>query len=163
MAGWNHANAQWAPKGCKFCGATFTPNSGAHIFCKNNCRSRWRMNNVNDTEMQYRKISGNWKKYFVRLCQPVARKGVITAADCVEILERQGGKCALTGEIMTCKLERGTLTPTNASLDRINAGGSYEPINVQLVCTVVNKWRGETPINEYIEWCRKVVLYASEK
>lgn len=163
MAGWNHDNANWKPKNCKFCGGEFTPNSGVHIFCSDNCRSRWRMNNINDTAMQYRQISGNWRKYFVRLCQPKARKGVITPEDCVRILERQEGKCALTGETMTCKLEHGVLTPTNASLDRINAGGSYEPANVQLVCAVVNKWRGETSINEYIEWCRKVAAYASEK
>ena len=163
MAGWHHDSAQWAPKGCKFCGTIFTPNSGAHVFCSNNCRGRWRMHNINDTTTQYKLISGNWKRYFSRLCQPKHRKGVITSDDCLSILEAQGGRCALTGEPMTCKLERGVLTLTNASLDRIDAGGTYAPSNVQLVCAVVNQWRGNVPIPEYIAWCKKVVDYAIEK
>jgi len=121
------------------------------------------MNNVNDTSMQYKLISGNWERYFSRLCQPKRRKGVITPTDCIAILEAQDGRCALTGELMTCKLERGVLTPTNASLDRVDAGGTYAPSNVQLVCTVVNQWRGSLPIPEYIAWCKKVVDYATEK
>ncbi len=163
MTGWHHDKANWKPKECKFCGATFVPHSGVHIYCSSNCRGRWRMNNVNDTTMQYQHISGNWARYFSRLCQPKNRKGVITPSDCEEILARQQGLCALTGEVLTCSLAKGVVAPTNASLDRVVAGGTYTASNVQLVCAVVNKWRGASVIDDYISWCRKVVEHADQK
>lgn len=163
MAGWNHNNAHWTPKDCKFCGATFTPNSGAHTFCSDKCRARWRMHNVNDTEMQYRQISGNWDRYFSRLCQRKVRKGVISPQDCRRILDRQKGLCALSGETLTCQLKRGEATLTNASLDRIDPKGSYAPDNVQLICVVLNSFRNDTPLNEFVGWCKKVAAYAVQE
>ena len=121
------------------------------------------MNYVNDTDMQYKSISGNWGKYFSRLCNQKHRKGVISKDDCLAILERQNGRCALSGEMMTCRLEKGVSTLTNASLDRIDAKGSYHPDNVQLICVVLNRFRTDAPLGEFVEWCRKVTKYADEK
>jgi hypothetical protein len=39
-------------------------------------------------------------------------------------LEKQDYKCALSGVQLTCILEKGIITQTNASIDRINAGGA---------------------------------------
>jgi hypothetical protein len=145
-----------APKACKLCGEVFTPRSSAQLFCGDSCRKRRRQATIKSTEYQYRSISGDWRRYFVRLCNSKERKGVITPQDCIEILNQQQGRCALSGETLTCRLERGTLQPTNASLDRKNPGGSYRPENIQLVCVVLNSFRGATPLNEFISWCKKV-------
>ena len=75
------------------------------------------------------------------------------------VLEDQNGLCALSGIELTCKLEKGTKFLTNASIDRIEAGGPYIKENIQLVCTVLNKWRGDTDLQEYIWWYKKVAEY----
>jgi len=141
---------------------SFVPTSGAQTYCSPKCRSVWRSKTIWSTANQYRFINGNWNRYFTRLCQPKERRGFITPTDCIAILDRQQGHCALTGEVMTCRLERGVSTPTNASLDRIDAGGPYTPENVQLVCAVINRWRGDIPVPEYVGWCRKVVAHAEK-
>jgi hypothetical protein len=145
-----------APKACKVCGEDFIPRSVSHRYCGDACRAQWHRITFQSTEYQYRTISGDWHRYFVRLCNSKERKGVITPQDCIEILNQQQGRCALSGETLTCRLERGTLQPTNASLDRKNPGGSYRPENIQLVCVVLNSFRGATPLNEFISWCKKV-------
>jgi len=79
------------------------------------------------------------------------------------LLAQQGGKCALTGMPLTCILERGVRCQTNASIDRKIAGGSYTEDNVQLVCAAINKFRIDTPLDEFIDWCKKVADYAVQK
>jgi len=135
--------------------------SGAHKFCSRACRRRYaRIHGAESTEAQYTLISGNWAKYFGRLCTQKNRRGVITRAECMQILEAQKGLCALSGVPLTCVLISGTLTSTNASLDRIDPKGSYRRDNVQLVCAVLNKFRVDTPLPEFVAWCRKVADYA---
>lgn len=164
MSGWNHDNASWTPKECAYCRRQFTPNSGVHKFCSLPCKGKHRREFGHyRTEAQYELISGRWDKYFSRLCNQKHRKGVITRADCLRILERQQGRCALSGEVLTCHLKKGVITPTNASLDRINPQGPYTPDNVQLVCAVLNSFRNDTALDEFIDWCRKVADYGVQK
>lgn len=75
------------------------------------------------------------------------------------VLARQDYRCALSGVPLTCILEKGRFVPTNASVDRIVAGGPYTEDNVQLVCAVLNLWRGDTPVEEFIRWCKTVTNY----
>jgi hypothetical protein len=75
------------------------------------------------------------------------------------MLDRQQGLCAMSGEPMTCNLQRGVVTSTNASLDKLDPDKGYILNNVQLVCRVLNSFRNNTPLDEYIEWCRKVVRH----
>ena len=77
--------------------------------------------------------------------------------------KEQNGKCALSGEELTCLLTKGSICKTNASIDRIVAGGPYTKDNIQLVCRALNSWRGDTDLMEFIEWCRKVVQYQDEE
>ena len=69
-------------------------------------------------------------------------------------------KCALTGVELTCKLEKGVKCKTNASIDRIDPKGPYIKSNVHLVCAAVNKFRIDLPLDEFIDWCRKVANHA---
>ena len=161
MAGWNHDNASWNAKTCAYCAGSFTPKSGPHKYCSTRCKEK-AICGIENTPRQYTRISGRWDKYFTRLCNQKHRKGVITPEDCMAILKAQGGRCILSGEVLTCTLQKGVKTPTNASLDRIEAGKTYEPSNVQLVCTVLNVWRSDTSIAEYVDWCRKVAKHAEK-
>lgn len=112
------------------------------------------------TERQYALISGDWRKYFNRLCSRSFNRGALTADMLLALLDKQGGKCALSGELMTCDLVKGVRSPTNASIDRINPKGEYTADNIQLVCAIINKFRIDTSVAEFIDWCKKVSDYA---
>jgi hypothetical protein len=56
----------------------------------------------------------------------------------------------------------GTKSLTNASLDRIDPQKGYEPANVQLVCVVLNSFRNNVPVEDFVGWCRKVVDHAEK-
>lgn len=161
MAGWHHDNAEWKPKLCPVCQTTFTPRSGAHKFCSKTCKGKWQyVTGKASTENQYRLISGDWMRYLSRLLYYGGRKrDQLTREHLYEQLVKQDYKCALTGVPLTCRLEKGTRFPTNASVDRIVAGGPYTPDNIQLVCRAINQWRGNTPITEFVDWCRAIVKH----
>lgn len=81
----------------------------------------------------------------------------------MELLEKQHGKCALSGVELTCILSKGFVCKTNASIDRIDPKGPYVVGNVQLVCVALNKLRIDMSIDEFINWCKKVADYAIQK
>ncbi len=83
----------------------------------------------------------------------------LTLDTLLQKLEDQNFLCALSGVPLTCTLEKGIVHKTNATVDRIVAGGSYTPDNIQLVCRAVNSFRNNTSVEEYIEWCRIVTEY----
>jgi len=149
------------PKVCRTCGGEFTPRSGTQKACSIACKREWaRTCGAETTERQYELISGNWRKYFNRLCSRSFQRDALTADILLELLDRQKGACALTGVEMTCKLQKGVKSPTNASIDRINAKGEYTADNIQLVCAIINKFRIDTPVQDFVEWCRKVAQHA---
>ena len=130
-----------------------------HKFCSDPCRGKWKyITGEQSTENQYRKISGNWARYCARLLYYGGRKrDKLTRQILLDKLEAQDYKCALTGVSLTCDLILGEDSLTNASVDRIVAGGPYTADNIQMVCKAVNQWRGAIPIDEFVEWCRRVV------
>jgi len=91
------------------------------------------------------------------------RRAALTKQDLLDLLEKQNYCCALTGVEMTCVLEKGTTNKTNVSIDRIDPKGPYIKENIQLVCAAVNKFRIDTPLDEFIDWCRKVTEHALQK
>lgn len=146
---------------CPVCSVAFTQSNNSHKYCSVGCkREQYRTNGPETTERQYALISGNWKKYFTRLCSKSFRRDLLSKEDCIEILQTQEYKCALTGVELTCVLKKGEVCKTNASIDRIDPKGPYTKENVQLVCAAINKFRIDTPLEEFIEWCRKVTNHA---
>jgi hypothetical protein len=142
------------------CGHVFAPKSGAHKFCSSACKGKWKyVTGEGCTDNQYTRISGDWNRYFTRLRQRSDRKADITVPELLSMLISQGGKCALSGEVLTCGLKRGVRTWTNASIDRKTAGGDYTASNVQLVCAALNLFRANIPLDEYVAWCKKVANY----
>lgn len=149
-------------KQCVMCGTSFIPNSCVHRFCSNTCKGKHKyvVGEVS-TASQYRLISGNWSRYFSRLMRKW--RGGLTTKDLLQLLEKQQGKCALSGIELTCQLEAGKRFKTNASIDRIEAGGDYSPNNVQLVCTALNSWRADSDLKEFIWFCKQVTEYQEKQ
>ena len=158
MPGWNHNKANWKQKECVVCGNLFTPRSGPHKFCSDQCKGKWQYTSGKiTTESQYQLISGNWDRYLSRLLYYGGRKrDQLTREDLLEKLEQQDYRCALSGLPLTCELKKGVKVNTNASVDRIEAGGPYTKDNIQLVCRALNHWRADTDIDEFVEFCRAV-------
>ena len=84
------------------------------------------------------------------------KRDKLSRDDLLKILETQNYKCALSGIDLTCSLSIGHKFWTNASVDRIIPGGPYTKDNIQLVCRAVNSWRADTPLEDFIEVCRKI-------
>lgn len=149
---------------CPVCGTHFTRSSGVHKFCSDQCRGKWKyISGVETTESQYRKISGNWQRYFSRLMRRNGKRPTLTVDELHEKLKEQQGKCALSGIELTCQLEQGKKFKTNASIDRIVPGGEYTKDNIQLVCSALNSWRGDTELKEFIWFCKQVTEYQGSK
>lgn len=137
------------------------PTNNIHTYCTEPCkRRRAQAIGSETTERQYALINGNWRKYFNQLCARSLKREKLTAEMLLTKLNEQGGKCALSGVELTCTLQKGVRSKTNASIDRIDPKGEYVLENVQLVCSAINKFRIDTPVNEFIDWCRKVANYA---
>ena len=64
------------------------------------------------------------------------------------LLDKQGGKCSLTGIQLQFRgdHEDEALLP---SLDRIDSDKHYEDGNLQVVCKFINKWKSNTPDEEF--------------
>lgn len=156
MQRWTRERA--SPKKCVQCGDNFMPHGPAARYCSRACGQRYRRaHGIRTTEDQYRIRSGNWSVYYNLRLNEKDRKKTLTVRDVLDLHGRQNGLCALTGVPLTCELVRGKRNFTNASIDRKVPGGPYTIDNIQLVCSAVNQWRGEIPLGEFVEWCRKVV------
>jgi hypothetical protein len=142
---------------CAHCGSEFKKKHLRHAYCSDTCKSAAaKARGGVPTEQQYARLSGNWRKYLNRLCTPALRSQ-LTTDDLLQVLEVQNYMCALTGVPLTCVLVKGARTWTNASIDRIVAGGPYTPSNIRLTCVRINILRGNMTDGEFVHWCKLVV------
>lgn len=150
---------------CPVCGEPFNATQSKQKFCTPQCKGKWKYICLSTTtEGQYKKISGDWSRYLSRLLYAAGRKrDELSREILLEILEKQNYKCAISGLDLTCKLEKGTKVWSNASVDRVNAGGPYIKDNIQLVCRAVNSWRSDMPLETFIEVCRAVAYNNPEE
>ncbi len=155
----------FADKTCAKCGGVFIPRTKVHKYCSDACRGAAKYTDGTvTTQRQYVQISGNWERYLSRLLYFNGRKRDLLTRDILMAqLLKQDYKCALTGARLTCQLEKGKTFSTNASVDRVVAGGPYTADNIQLVCRAVNMWRSDLPVSDFVEWCRKVVLVSGKR
>jgi hypothetical protein len=161
MAGWTNKHSEsFKAKLCVNCNSGFKPKSGVHKYCSEKCKGahKYVVGTVT-TDSQYKEINASWRRYLLRLLQIRNRKATLTVDQLYELLEKQQFKCALSGVLLTGYLEKGKIIRTNASIDRIEPGKSYTIDNVQLVCSALNKFRCDVPIDEFIDWCKKVTIY----
>jgi len=70
------------------------------------------------------------------------------------LIERQGYKCALTGD---------ELRPDNCTLDHVvplARGGEHSITNAQFILKEVNRAKNTMTTEEFVTMCRKVVAHA---
>lgn len=136
---------------CKTCGHVFNPKNNSQLYCSKTCVPK----HSQTTAQQYSRITDEKSYFKALLCRP-DRKALVWS-DIEELLEKQDGKCALTGIQLTFKRELGVKLKTNASIDRIIPGGPYIKENIRLVCSVVNKIRLDMTDEELKYWCSKIL------
>ena len=132
-------------KKCQDCKRPFKAKRIDDMFCKKSCGKRYRKNH-------------SWAGYLQGFLYKNRKDQGLTLNILLKTYEAQNGLCALTGVEMTRITGQGSVT-TNASVDRIEAGGPYVGSNIQLVCFAVNSFRSDKSIAEYVWWCKKVVDY----
>lgn len=149
---------------CKICGLEIMMAKNQK-YCSAKCKGKVQyFSGKKSTEEQYKEISGNWPKYLQKLLYFHGRhKNGLTLNDLLSILENQNFKCALSGEQLTCLREKGKQFWTNASIDRIQAGGAYNKQNIQLVCRALNGLRRDMNVDQFILWCQKVAEWQQYK
>jgi len=143
-------------KVCVVCEKKFNTNHPNYLCCSKKCT------NINKVNRRYERENGNWEYYFKHLLSK-KENCKLTIAQLMSILEKQNYKCALSGAPLTCERTRGEISNTNASIDRIIAGGEYNKDNVQLVCRAINSFRGPTDLEDFINWCKRVTNHAIQK
>lgn len=82
----------------------------------------------------------------------------ITIDDAADLIEKQAGKCAVSGVDLVFN---GDFHAISASLDRIDNTKGYEVGNVQWVHKEINMMRGSLSIERFRELCHYVVSHTS--
>ena len=139
---------------CKACGqqkglTAFyrRPNQSVDTTCRK-CRTVEARRNANASPHAYLRTIINNRRYDAK------KKGVVFDIDhdfVMTMWETQGGKCALSGVMMTFAKDGNGNKAMNASLDRIRPDQGYtvKPLNVQLVCARVNIMKHTLPEHEF--------------
>jgi hypothetical protein len=94
------------------------------------------------TDDQYERLDGNLRGVLNKLRAAKEARKSLRLGDLVEVWNRQGGRCAITGIEMTYRAKEGSFFPCNVSIDRIipkRDGGTYAIDNIQLVCVLANQ------------------------
>jgi len=105
----------------------------------------------------------NENKYLGRACSAAKRQAAkrdiefsIDAELLHELWRKQGGRCALSGLIMTHHRDGQGRKDFNASIDRINGAIGYTSTNVQLACLRANLMRSTLSGTEFNWWVRTI-------
>ena len=130
-------------KSCPECNKSFIVTHKNHKYCTTACNTRSQKRS-------------NKHKFFTSMLNPKRKKDGLTHTDLEQAWKQQKGLCALSGIPLTMKVGQGG-SPTNVSIDRLNAGGEYTKKNIQLVCKAVNSFRNNLSIREFRWWCQRVV------
>lgn len=80
----------------------------------------------------------------------------ITADDLIDLWEKQGGRCALSGVYLTHHIDGSGHKEYNASLDRISQDIGYTTTNIQLVCYRVNILKHTLPEDMLFWWIKTI-------
>ena len=130
-------------KECLRCKKQYIPRRPHHFFCTQRCSDHYNK-------------SKSWKNYFRKLLQNGKNRKELTVEALLRMYEKQGGRCALSGVILTKITGKGHV-PSNCSIDRIKPGAEYSVKNIRLVCHFVNSWRGAVTDKELYWWCKRIV------
>jgi hypothetical protein len=103
----------------------------------------------------YNYVYGNYESYFKAQLNRRGRKNTMTVEDCLDILEKQNYKCAITGLDFVLEPKN----PYLPTMDRIKPGGEYKKDNVRIVCNAVNSFRNKWNDDIFFYICGKVIEF----
>jgi len=83
----------------------------------------------------------------------------IELEDVLELWEKQKGRCALSGLIMTYHKDGSGRRDLNASIDRIDPDIDYLVTNIQLVCSRANIMKHVLKEDELYWWAKNIVEF----
>ena len=81
----------------------------------------------------------------------------VTLEQLVDLWNKQEGKCAISGKEMSYQRNKRQHNMSNCSVDRIDSSGNYTIDNIQLVCWIVNRMKGENTTEELVKWCDYII------
>lgn len=81
----------------------------------------------------------------------------LTLEQLVSLWNKQEGKCAISGVEMSYQRNKRQHNMNNCSVDRIDSSGNYTIDNIQLVCWIVNRMKGENTTEDLIQWCNHII------
>lgn len=137
---------------CKICGKNYQCTVRS-ITCSPECRAKAQV------ERSYKYLNNNPRAYILHLIKKPKRKH-LDIERMLELLKKQNGKCALSNIKMTFKkIPNINKIHTNLSIDKIDPSKGYEIENIQFVCAIVNIMKLNLSVNEFIDWCNKIVNY----
>ena len=127
------------------------------MYCGNPCAREYRRNHIERYKNDGSYVSSD-KKNFLRRLRSKNRlnRRELSLDFLVELWEKQGGLCAITGLPMTHIGGQGRLD-SNGSIDRIDSNYGYELDNVQLVTFGANRMKGVSSMNELYSLCEKIL------
>jgi hypothetical protein len=73
-----------------------------------------------------------------------------------DLLVKQGGVCALSGEHLTLPIKSSRDNHFNTSIDRIDSSKGYTRDNVQLVTKKVNRHKLDSSDPDFVDLCKMV-------
>lgn len=110
-------------------------------------------------EAMYAKVNSDVSAYLKKLYSSLGhnrkKQGFdwsVTADDFVEIYNKQDGRCALSGVVLTHYRDGGGAKSFNCSIDRISPQLGYTKKNIQIVAYSVNMMKGTMDEYEFTWW-----------
>lgn len=136
----------------------FYPSSLARSHCRNclNARRRARING-NSPEIYIKRIHSQLKSQ--RKKENIAWE--IAPDYLVKLYHEQGGRCALSGNVMTHhrsdpRVQKLCKNPMNISIERIDPAVGYVPGNIALVCLQVNLMKSSMDADQFYFWISSI-------
>jgi len=144
-------NRQEEEKLCPACEEKFYTKLHYQVYCSKDCHASGQVSR------SYKMLNDNPEKYFQHALYKKGRE-LLTVDFMLEVLERQEGRCAISGQKLTfIKIPGNGRVHTNAAIDQIVAGGGYTEDNVQLLCDTVNRMKSDMTETELKFWCRAIL------
>lgn len=143
---------------CINCLISFETDIEKKVACTRKCSQNYRHRVVYKDRYTVAHRSLNPRNFLNSLRKKKAERRDLDIDFLMDLYEKQGGKCAISGRGMTYQTGAGRI-PTNMSIDRIDSKIGYELDNIQLVCIQANKMKAELSGDELREWCGDILEY----
>lgn len=132
-------------------------NNSRSTKCKECSWHSKRINTNQSTESYFSRICANQRYSHRKKLRGKEPDGFsLTPEDLMQIWERQDGKCAYSGILMTSYRDGISRVDLNASIDRRDPARGYTLDNVHLVCNRINVMKHTLDENMFMWWIKNI-------